>query len=130
MNAVLHPDSWFAGWSLILCGFLSGAGIGLFFTQPEFWGGYGSLRRRLVRLGHIALVALGILNLLFALSPWPAPGTTAATVASTAFLIGGITMPLTCFLTAWRTPFRHAFFVPVTSLCTGAVTLLHVGLSS
>lgn len=130
MNAVLHPESWLAGWSLILCGFLSGAGIGLAFTQPDFWGGYGSLRRRLVRLGHIALVALGILNLLYALSPWPEPESRAALVAGAAFLIGGITMPLTCFLTAWRTPFRHAFFVPVASLCTGAIMLLHAGLTS
>ena len=76
------------------------------------------------------MLGQNILNLLYALSPWPEPGSQAARVAGAAFLFGGITMPLTCFLTAWRTPFRHAFFVPVASLCTGAITLLYVGFTS
>ena len=47
-------------------GFVSGAGMGLL-AQDEHWlGGYASRTRRLVRLGHIALVALGSLNIF-----WP-----------------------------------------------------------
>lgn len=57
-----------AGWSLILCGFVSGSLLGLGFHRAEFLGGYGSFRRRLLRLGHIALVALGMLNVLFSVS--------------------------------------------------------------
>ena len=55
-----------AGWSLVLAGFASGALLGFGFHRETFWGGYASLRRRLVRLGHVACVALGVLNLLFA----------------------------------------------------------------
>ncbi len=43
--------------------------IGLGFHREEFLGGYGSFRRRLLRLGHIALAALGSLNVLSGLSP-------------------------------------------------------------
>ena len=66
MLPVLHPVNWYVGWSLILAAFVSGAGIGLFFHREDFWGGYASFRRRIVRLGHIALAALGMLNVLFA----------------------------------------------------------------
>jgi hypothetical protein len=32
------------------------------FFQPGWLGGYGSLERRLLRLAHVAFVALGLLN--------------------------------------------------------------------
>ncbi len=58
------------GWVCILVGFFAGAGLGLKFYQPDFLGGYGSLARRMLRLGHIALIALGALNILFAFSTY------------------------------------------------------------
>ncbi len=119
---LVHTIHWPLGWGLILMGLVSGAALGLGFHLEDFLGGYGSLRRRLVRLGHIALIALGILNLLFAISPGPAPGTVWASVASTAFCVGSIAMPLCCFLTAWRVGFRHLFFVPVTALVIAVAT--------
>ena len=59
--AVSHLMNWQAGWMLVLVGFAVGSGIGLGFARDEFLGGYTSLRRRMLRLGHIALVALGLL---------------------------------------------------------------------
>lgn len=111
-----HVLNWTAGWILVLAGFASGALLGLSFHRDDFWGGYASFRRRIARLGHVALEALGILNLVFALSPWPAPGTALGTAASYCFVAGGVAMPAVCFLTGWRTPFRHLFFVPVLAL--------------
>ncbi len=123
-----HLFSWNVGWALILAGFASGAAVGLRFHQEGFWGGYGSLRRRLVRLGHVACVALGVLNLLFALGlsaglqpSWPVAG-------AAALAIGGLLMPTVCFLSAWRPAFRHLFAIPVLSLCVGAVAALSGGL--
>ena len=57
--APFHALNWAAGWWLILSGFVVGAGLGLFFHRDDFWGGYDSFRRRIFRLGHIALEALG-----------------------------------------------------------------------
>src|SRR4051812_14192703 len=111
MNATAHPLNWFAGWSLILAAFGSGALIGLRFHREDFWGGYGSFRRRIVRLGHIALAALGGLNVLFSIAT-PAPATFTSRAASVLFIIGAVSMPLVCFLTGWRKPFRHLFFIP------------------
>jgi hypothetical protein len=111
-----HPLNWDAGWLLVLAGFATGALIGLGFHRAEFLGGYASLRRRMLRLGHIALAALGMMNVMFSLSAWPAPGSSAAATASLAFVVGGVTMPAACFLTAWREPFRHVFAIPVVAL--------------
>ena len=118
--------NWYAGWLLLLSAFVSGAVIGLFFHRDDFLGGYGSFQRRLLRLGHIAQAALGMLNVLVAVSTrmgsdWQYE------VASWAFVIGGISMPTVCFLTAWKKPFRHLFFIPVVSLMTGVIQTLFNG---
>ena len=128
MNAPWHPLNWYAGWCLLLVAFLTGALVGLGFHREDFLGGYGSFRRRLVRLGHIALAALGMLNLIYALSPWPSPSRWQAEAASACFLAGGVAMPLVCFLSAWKEPFRHLFFLPVVALVL-AVALTLSGVS-
>jgi hypothetical protein len=78
-----------------------------------------------MRLGHISFFGLGFLNLLFALSadklnlaPPYLP------MASTALVVGAVTMPICCFLSAWRKPFRHLFPIPVTAVLVGIVSLL------
>ena len=111
-----HPLNWYSGWSFILAAFVTSALLGLFFHRAEFWGGYGSFRRRIVRLGHIALAGLGMINVLFSLSPWPAASTWQAEAASIAFVVGGAAMPAVCFLAGWRESFRYLFFIPVVAL--------------
>jgi hypothetical protein len=126
MESPIHPLNWTAGWLLILASFLVGAVLGLFFHRDDFLGGYQSFPRRLLRLGHIALAALGMLNVLYALSPWPTPGDWTSSAASACFVAGGIAMPAICFLSAWRRPFRHLFAFPVIALVT-AVALTCIG---
>lgn len=112
------------GWIWISVGFATGAVLGLFFHREDWLGGYGSYRRRLVRLGHISFLGLGILNILFAdslqraeLAEWR------RLAASWGMLVGGLTMPLVCGLTAWRAGFGRLFFIPVSGLLVGAITL-------
>ena len=114
-----------AGWISMLLGAASGALMGLCFHREDWFGGYGSFQRRLLRLGHIAFFGLGFLNLMFAFSirALPLPGAFAQ-VAATGFVVGAATMSLTCFLAAWRKPFRHLFPVPVAGVLTGIVCLL------
>mgnify|MGYP001553950551 FL=1 len=111
-----------AGWSGMILGLIAGASIGLFFHDEAFAGGYASFRRRLVRLGHVAFFGLGILNVMFALTlqvtgvelRYPA-------LASISLIAGAVLMPLVCFLSAWKQPFRHLFALPV--VCV-AITLV------
>ena len=113
------------GWAGVLGGIASGIVMGLFFHHDAWLGGYGSFRRRLLRLGHIAFFGLGFINLLFAFSVRTLPiPTLYAAVASGGFIVGAVTMPIACFLTAWRAQFRHLFPVPVGSVLVGIVALL------
>lgn len=115
-----HALNWTFGWWLIGSAFVTGAGIGLLFHREDFWGGYASFRRRIVRLGHIAQAALGMMNVLYGLSPRPDPSSWQAEAASICFVIGGLSMPMVCFLTGWKKPFRRLFFLPVVSLLLAA----------
>jgi hypothetical protein len=124
-----HALNFIAGWWLILSAFVSGAVIGLGFHREDFLGGYTSFRRRLLRLGHIALAALGMLNVVYGISPRPTDGAKLASVAGLLLLSGAIAMPLVCFLSAWRKPFRHLFAIPVV-LLIGAVALIIHGVVS
>ena len=126
-TSVPHPINWWIGWSMILAAFVGGAIVGIWFHQENFLGGYTSFRRRIVRLGHIALAELGILNVVFALSPWPEPGEGIAWAASACFVVGGLLMPLVCFLTGWRAAWRHAFFIPVLCLIAAVIFTLWGG---
>ena len=116
------------GWVWILAGVVSGLALGLGFHRDEWLGGYASFRRRLIRLGHISLLGLGILNILFASSAarihLPPAG---LAVASWAQIAGGVTMPACCALMAWRRGTYLFFGVPVASLLLGT-TLVVVGI--
>src|SRR5215831_10063595 len=90
-------------WIGFLCGVISGAIAGVFFHREEWLGGYGSYRRRLVRLGHISFFGLGFLNALFAVTVSIAQMPQLSShLASIGLLAGAITMPLCCFSAAWR----------------------------
>jgi len=118
---------WRAGWTLILLGLASGAALGIFFDREDFLGGYASLRRRLVRLGHVALVALGMLNVLVASFPAPGLDGGLALASSAALLSGAALMPLACFLAAWRPALKPLFALPVLLLATSVALLLGGG---
>jgi hypothetical protein len=113
-----------AGWMGFLAGAITGALMGLFFHRENWLGGYGSFPRRMIRLGHIACFGLGLINILFALTAATLPATWATSAASLLLVAGMITMPLNCFLTAWKKPFRHLFFIPAGSTLVGIAGLL------
>ena len=112
-------------WIGMACGVVSGAVLGLFFHRDDWMGGYGSYRRRMARLGHISFFGLAFVNIAFAvtclnedLDPlW-------AGRAWLGFLAAAYTMPIFCFLSAWRKPFRHGFFIPVTGAAWGIACVL------
>src|SRR4051794_29241519 len=99
-------------WTAILFGLVSGTAIGLSFHDPDWLGGYGSWRRRLLRLGPVSFFGTGLLNLAFPLSVGHLRLEHPPRVASAAFAIGALTMPTVCFLSAWREGFRRLFFIP------------------
>jgi hypothetical protein len=113
------------GWICILLGVIAGAVIGLFFWREDWLGGYNSWCRRMTRLGHISFFGLGLINIAFELSVsrLALPRGPALATASYGLFLGAATMPLVCFLSAWRQPFRHLFVVPVAAVATGVAIL-------
>jgi hypothetical protein len=110
------------GWITITIGLAWGAFMGPAFKGEQWIGGYASRERRLLRLGHISLVMLGMLNILFALCVAELALTAGLiAVASWALVIGAVTMPICCALAAWRQAFQPLFVIPVLSLISGGL---------
>jgi len=121
----LKMINWYFGWISILSAFGTGAIIGLFFYREDFLGGYSSFRRRILRLGHIAQAALGMMNVVAGNSQLT--GADFNAIAQWGLGVGGISMPLVCFLSAWKPACRHLFFIPVVSLIAAVVEILKAG---
>ena len=73
---------------------------------------------------------VSLLNLLFGFtlaSPAVAAGSERiAERGSIYFLAALISMPLVCFLTAWKKPFRHLFFIPVFTTTGGVIAAIRI----
>jgi hypothetical protein len=116
-----------AAWVGILLGFLSGLALGLCFHREDWLGGYGSFKRRLYRLAHISLFGLGVVNFLFYFTAQAVHGGSLLPLASSAFIVGAITMPVCCVLRAHFPNTQSLFALPVLSLVAGgALTLVEV----
>ncbi len=113
-----------ACWGGFLMGGVSGAMLGMGFAREQFAGGYGSWPRRLMRLGHIAFFGIGLLNLSFAVTTlfpgWSTPPAWSAYALASAIVL----MPGICFLSAWKKPLRHLFFLPVLAVLIGVGGML------
>jgi hypothetical protein len=96
---------------------------------PVGFVAYDDLPRRLCRLGHIAGLALPMLNLLYV--PWMARsrwGGGARRAGCRLLLFGTVALPTLLVLAAFWTPVRYLLPIPVSAL-TIAVCLLAAGLS-
>ncbi|MDA3884768.1 MAG: hypothetical protein PF638_04160 [Candidatus Delongbacteria bacterium] len=111
--------NFYAAWIGIALGFVAGAVIGMFFHDDYWAGGYVSWQRRMIRLGHISFFGLAFINLSYAFSVKLYNINFGDQVISYLFVIGAISMPIVCFLSAYKKPFRHLFFIPVVSLISG-----------
>ncbi len=111
-----------AAWIGFLLGGISGAIPGLFFYRFDWLGGYTSWPRRMIRLGHIAFFGIGFLNLGLGLTGLPL-GIDAG-VASILMIVGAVTMPLLCYLSAFKPAFRHLFFIPAGSVILSIILFI------
>lgn len=125
-----HDLNILVAWAGILCGVLGGAAQGLFLHSDEWLGGYGSWRRRLMRLGHVSFFGIAFLNLAFATTAAQAGWAPRSAVPGLALAATQGLMPLGCYLAAWRKPLRHAFVVPVGCVVIGIVGLMAGRLAS
>ncbi len=114
----------YAAWLGILGGCIAGAVQGLFFHKDGWLDGYGSWRRRLTRLGHISFFGIGFINLAFAVSLRMLEMEGELVVSSRLLIVALITMPLLCYLSAFKKPFRNLFFIPAGSVIVAILLFL------
>ncbi len=114
----------YTAWTCFLLGILAGAVPGLFFHGEQWLGGYGSWRRRLIRLGHISFFGIGALNLAFWITCRQLGPDSGLAVPSVLLALGAAIMPLVCYLSAWKSFFRHTFFIPAGSVTIATALFL------
>lgn len=114
-------------WIGIFFGLVSGSLLGLFFQREEWLEGYGSWRRRLLRLGHISFFGIAFLNLAFVFSASRLKLEEPLWIPAICFAIAEFTMPSVCFASAFYKPARVLFPIPVISLLVGTFIFLNQG---
>lgn len=110
-------------WIGMFLGCVSGVLPGLFFYNSEWLGGYSSWQRRMIRLAHISFFGVGFINLLFSLTARSFDLTTGLQTISVLLIIGAVSMPTVCYLSAWKPVFRNLFFIPALSITVGIALL-------
>jgi glucose-6-phosphate-specific signal transduction histidine kinase len=110
------------GWISVLASLAMGIYMGQKFRREDWLGGYGSFPRRMVRLAHVALSAIGILNIQFAQTlPHLHLNARLVQTASVSLMAGAVLMPACCLWMAWRGSRFEIFAAPVVCLATGMI---------
>lgn len=123
------PRDWnrTVGWTSLAFGVGSGLVLGMWsfdgpLEVPAWIGAYDDTSRRLVRLGHIALIGLGILDILLGRElPRSQLGPRLKQVASLAMIFGNAFLPLTLFAAGFHRPLKYAMALPASSVFVALV---------
>jgi hypothetical protein len=122
------------GWWSLVAGVATGLVMGLWsfdgpLAVPVWLGDYGDTSRRLARLGHIAFLGLGILNILVARELPAIRPERRRRIASFAMNAGNLLMPLALFAAAAFPPVKYALAIP-SILVFVALTLVASGVGA
>jgi hypothetical protein len=114
------------GWSSLAAGALTGLVLGLWsfggpLPVPEWLGDYGSLPRRLMRLGHIAFFGLGILNILMAWQMSAARRNRYDRAALVCMNFGNLLLPPTLMAAALYEPLKYLTSFPAFAVTVALV---------
>jgi hypothetical protein len=110
------------GWCSVQAGLVLGLYMGVRFQREAWLGGYDAFPRRMVRLAHVALAAIGILNIQFAQSaPRLHLSPTLAAAASVTLMAAAVLMPACCLWIARRRRHFEIFAAPVVCLAAGLI---------
>ena len=126
-EAVVGESNRRVAWACCATGVLVGLVMGLWsfdgpMPVPGWLGEYGSTPRRLARLGHIAFMGLGILNLLLVQELRVTRlSDRLARVASATMNFGNIVLPVVLLGAAIWSPLKYLLSVPASSVFVSLV---------
>jgi hypothetical protein len=113
------------GWITMVTGILSGAIIGMYafagpFPAPKGHKDYADLPRRMVRLGHIALVMLPLINVVYGQFIDSIPVSDSLKLfGSWCMIVCMFGVPLFLFMASVYLPFKYLEVIPVTAGAIG-----------
>lgn len=113
------------GWCWLFLGIIGAMWLGLYAFTPDWLGGYISLSRRLLRLAHVAVMALSLTNILYGLC-LDRTGLTLRLkrIGSFTMIITAIGMPFACLASIYKSSFEIFFSIPVISFCLAVIIMI------
>jgi hypothetical protein len=113
------------GWIWICIGFIFGMTLGLWAEGEKWLGGYASVTRRYLRLGHVAFIALPIINILYGKElPLVDLGNTMKYFGSYLMIFGAVGVPITCLSAAFIRKARYFLPLPASAILIGTIILV------
>ena len=90
------------GWIWMCLGFILGMTMGIWAEGKQWLGGYASVTRRYLRLGHIAFIALSIINILYGKELASVDlSDNMKNIGSFLMIFGAVGVPVTCVSAAF-----------------------------
>lgn len=113
------------GWAWMCIGFISGMILGMWVEGEKWLGGYTSLARRYLRLGHVAFIALSIINILYGrqLGSDGLP-LYVRNIGSPLMIFGAAGVPLACISAAFFKKAKYFLPLPALALLIGTAILV------
>ena len=112
------------GWVWMCLGFIFGMTLGIWAEGETWLGGYASVERRYLRLGHVAFIALSIINILYGkeLGDVALP-IYIKNIGSYLMIFGAAGVPLTCISATFFRKTRYFLPLPALAVLTGTAIL-------
>jgi hypothetical protein len=115
------------GWLWILAGIILGAILGMWSFNgplPSPIGAYDALPRRMIRLSHIAFIALSIINILYGYEIDSLRiGEKAKKSGSLLLILGSVLMPTFLIISAFFEPFKYILMIPAMLILASLVIM-------
>jgi hypothetical protein len=113
------------GWVWICLGFIVGMTLGLWAEGENWLGGYASATRRYLRLGHVAFIALPIINIIYGNELVLADlGDSMKYIGSYLMIFGAVGVPITCISAAFIRKTRYFLPLPASAILVGMIILV------
>jgi len=113
------------GWVWMCLGFIFGMTLGLWSDGETWLGGYVSVTRRYLRLGHVAFIALPIINILYGKELASVElDNTVKYIGSYMMIFGAVGIPIICISAAFIRKTRYFLTLPALAILIGTIILV------
>jgi hypothetical protein len=99
--------------------------LGIWSEGEKWLGGYASVARRYLRLGHVAFIALPIINILYGKElPLVDLGDSMKYIGSYLMIFGAVGVPITSVSAAFIRKTRYFLALPASAILIGTIILV------